>query len=176
MGLASRAEDTHLPPAPASVRRGPRKMEPSAPGHGHSSRRGPRVPAVPEALRPVCESLRALKPLHADQSRAGTQRRGGAGPRTHGLRPARAEGRRPHLRGLEPRRWGKGAARGACSDPHKRDRVPRSPASPRPPSPTRPRLATSQAPYPSANPPRKNGSSPPRPPTAPEQNTDQTFT
>lgn len=71
---------------------------------------------------------------------AGSQRRGSAGRRTHGLRPgpAQSKGRRPHLRGLEPLRWGQGAARGAYSDPHKRDRVPRPPAPRRPPSHTHP--------------------------------------
>lgn len=63
---------------PASVQSGPRKMEPCAPGYGHSSRRGPRGRRSPRGSQAVGENLQALKTLPAASGPGATAAPAGA--------------------------------------------------------------------------------------------------
>lgn len=114
--------DAHLPPAPASLARRPRRWKPAAQGTITAPTGTPRAIAVPAAGR-----SEPLTPRPGGYSASRQRQLGHARPP-----PGQAEGRRPYLRGREPARWGKGAPRGACSYPHKRGRVRLPPAPPRP--------------------------------------------
>lgn len=135
----SQSSAIHLPPRLrflAGFR--PGQAEPCVPGHGRRTRRGTESPGPPHPW-PLEERLHLPRPTAPRE--VPTPR-----PRDQALKPPRLEreGWRPAIPWTRPRRrgaggplrghgekpgWGKGRPRGACSDPHKRDRVPPAPAS-----------------------------------------------